>query len=173
MTPEFSRAERVETIGERPRDIRIEANEEERRRLAGRFRLIAIDRLEAVFALRRDGDDYAVTGRVTGDVVQACTATGEPVPAAIDEGIYLRFVEALDDGDEIELDEHSLDTVTFDGGAIDLGEAAAQTLALALDPFPRSPGAGETLTAAGILGEHQAGPFSALTELKNRLGQRK
>ena len=27
----------------------------------------------------------------------------------------------------------------FDGGAIDLGEAAAETMALALDPFPRGP----------------------------------
>ncbi len=173
MTPEFSRPERIETIGERARDVRIDATAEERRKLAGRFRLIAIDRLEATLSVARGADHYVVTGRVIGDVVQACTATGDPVRAAIDEPVELRFVEALGAGEELELDEHALDTIPFDGGAIDLGEAAAQTLALALDPFPRSERADEILQEAGVRGEEEAGPFSALTELKARLERRK
>ena len=54
--------------------------------------------------------------------------------------------------DEIELSEDDCDTVFYTGGAIDLGEAAAETLALALDPFPRSPGAAAALREAGVGG---------------------
>ena len=57
-----------------------------------------------------------------------------------------------------------------DSGAIDLGEAAAQTLALALDPYPRSPGAAAALKEAGVIGEGEAGPFGGLAALKGKLG---
>ena len=76
-------------------------------------------------------------------VVQACIASDEPVPARIDEPFILRFVpeSTLAQGDEIELSEADCDTLPYDGKVIELGEAVAETLALALDPFPRSPGA--------------------------------
>src|SRR3546814_10611416 len=47
VTPEFSRAIRLDTIGEQPRRIEIEADAAERAALAARFGLIAIDRLAA------------------------------------------------------------------------------------------------------------------------------
>ena len=53
--------------------------------------------------------------------------------------------------------------------SIDIGEAAAETLALALDPYPRAPDAGEALKAAGVKGEEEAGPFAALAALKGKL----
>jgi len=43
----------------------------------------------------------------------------------------------------------------------------ADTLALALDPFPRGPNADVALKAAGVLSEEQAGPFAALAALKS------
>ena len=42
-------------------------------------------------------------------------------------------------------------------------------MALALDPFPRAPGAEEALRAAGVIGEGEAGPFGALAGLKAKL----
>jgi uncharacterized protein YutE (UPF0331/DUF86 family) len=62
-----------------------------------------------------------------------------------------------------------MDTVFYSGGAIDLGEAAAETLALALDPFPRSPAAAAALKEAGVLSEEEAGPFGALAGLRDKL----
>ena len=47
MNPEWSRPERLDTIGEGDRTIAIEANEPERRKLAGRFGLVSVDRLQA------------------------------------------------------------------------------------------------------------------------------
>ena len=105
-------------------------------------------------------------------MVQSCSVTGDPVPVAIDEPVDLLFVaEPGDAQDEIELSEDACDTMFHDGAAIDLGEAAAETMALALDPFPRGPGAEACLKQAGVLGEEEAGPFAALAALKDKLGR--
>ncbi|MCW6535046.1 YceD family protein [Sphingomonas lycopersici] len=169
--PEFSRPERLDTIGEAPRTVTIEADIDERRRVAGRFGLIAVERLAATFAIRRDAAGVIADGRVTAAVTQACTVTGDPLPATIDEKVTLRFVSAGTSEEEVELGEESLDTIEIDGGAIDLGEAAAETMALALDPYPRGPRAAEALREAGVVDEGQSGPFGALAALKDKLGK--
>ena len=171
MTPEFSRPERIDAIGEGARRIEIVADEAERAKVAARFGLIAVDALSAWFDVRRDGAGVVVTGRVFAAVVQACSATGDPVPAGIDEPVELRFVVSLGNDEEVELAEDALDTVEIEGGAIDLGEAAAETLALALDPFLRSPNAAAALKAAGVVGEDEVEPFGALAGLKALLGK--
>ena len=171
MTPEFSRPIRVDTIGDGERTVEVEANEDERRRLAGRFGLLAIGRLAATFAVRREAGGMLATGTVEAAVTQACSATGEPIEATVNEAVALRFVEDIaGDGDEIELSGDALDTLPIEGGAIDLGEAAAETMALALDPFPRAPGAEEALRRAGVMREEEVGAFGALAGLKAKLG---
>lgn len=175
MIPEFSRPERIDTIGPGERTIAVEADADERRRLAGRFGLVGIERLAASFAVHRDGAAIVAAGRVEAAVTQACSVTGDPVAALIEEAVTLRFVEddAGADG-EIELESDALDTMPIEGGAIDLGEAAATTMALALDPFPRSAGAAAALAAAGVIDEVQAeqrqSRFGALAGLKGLLG---
>ena len=168
--PEFSHPLRADTIGDEPRTVAIEADEGERAALARRFELVAIDRLAAHFMIRRDAMGIVGDGRVEAAVTQACSVTGDPLPASIDEPVALRFVEADDSGqEEIELTDGDLDVIPYDGGAIDLGEVAAETMALALDPFPRGPGAESALKAAGVISEEEAGPFSALAGLKDKL----
>ena len=171
MTPEFSRIERLDTIGERERAVTIEANEAERAAVAKRFGLLAVDALGGVMTVRREAAGIAVGGRVTASVVQACSVTGEPLPVEVDEPVALLFVEALGETeDEVELASDALDTVVIEGGGIDLGEAAAETMALALDPFPRSPEAAAVLKKAGVLSEDEAGPLSGLAAaLKDKL----
>jgi uncharacterized metal-binding protein YceD (DUF177 family) len=56
--------------------------------------------------------------------------------------------------------------VFYDGAAIDLGTAIADTLALSLDPYPRSASADAALKEAGVLSEEQASPFAVLAKLK-------
>ena len=172
MTPEFSRSLRLDQIGAGDHKLHIVADAAERAALAQRFDLLSLDRLEADYAVRRDAAGVLATGRLTGAVVQACVATGAGVPATIDEPFTLRFLpEPGDDApEEVELDAGDCDTMFYTGGAIDLGEAAAETLALALDPFPRAPGADAALREAGVLGEGEAGPFAGLAALRDRLG---
>lgn len=172
-TPEFSRLRRLDTLGGKPVAAQIEAEEAERAALADRFGLIAIRSLAADLTLVRDGDSVTVTGRVTADVDQPCIATGDPVAAQIDEPLLLRFLPeamiAAPGVDEIELAEPDCDVVGYAGGAIDLGEAVAESMALALDPFPRSPDAESALKAAGVISEEEAKPLSAFAGLKDKL----
>jgi uncharacterized metal-binding protein YceD (DUF177 family) len=171
VTPEFSRPHRLDRIGAGDTHVEITADEAERAALARRFDLVAIDRLDARFALRRDATGIVASGRLSGAVTQSCVATGDPVPAAIDEDFRLRFFPepGEDAPEEVELDADDCDAVFSTGGAVDLGKAAAETLVLALDPFPRSARAAETLRQAGVLGEDEAGPFGALAGLKDKL----
>ena len=170
MTPEFSRPDRVDTIGDRARAIGIAADEAERAALAQRFDLVAIERLDAQLSVRREGGGITVTGTVVAAVVQACSVTDDPIAVEIEEPVALRFVETLDLADEIELEETALDTVEIEDGIIDLGEAAAETMALALDPFPRGPNAAAALRAAGVISEEELVPYNALAEaLKAKL----
>lgn len=169
MTPEFSRPVRVDTIGEGTRTETVEAGEAERAALAERFGLIAIDRLAGSFTLRRATGGILVSGRVTAAATQGCSITGEPLPATVDEATELRFVDDLAGGEEVELDDEAIDVLPLEGAAIDLGEIAAETLVLALDPFPRGPNAEAALKEAGVISESEAGPFGALAGLKDKL----
>ena len=83
--------------------------------------------------------------------------------------MYLREIGChplLTHDEEIELGERDCDTVFHDGAAIDLGGAIADTLALCLDPYPRSAAADAALKEAGIMTEEQASPFAVLAKLR-------
>lgn len=175
--PEFSRPHRLDQIGAGESQVHIAATPEERAALAARFDLPSIELLEADYAIRRDAAGIIARGRITARVTQSCIATGDPVPASIDEDFAIRFLPETDTAseDEVELDSDECDTVFYTGSAVDLGEAAAETMALALDPFPRSPAAEETLRQAGVLSEEEArrqaeesGPFGALAALRGK-----
>jgi len=173
VTVEFARPQRVDTIGDDARTIDIDADAQERAALAKRFDLIGIEKLTGKFTIRRDAAGIVAEGRVQAEVTQACSITGDPLPATVDEPVALRFVAEEDSGqDEIELGDSDIDVIPYDGGTIDLGEVAAETMALALDPFPRGPNAEVVLKEAGVLSEEQAGPFGALAGLKDRLGKK-
>jgi uncharacterized metal-binding protein YceD (DUF177 family) len=170
IAPEFSRPQRLDAIGKGELRVEISADRGERAALAKRFALIAIDRLDAVMTVYRDATGVVARGHLSGAVVQPCSVTGDPVPAQIEEDFAIRFIpEGTPEADEVELSDADCDTVFYSGGAIDLGEAAAETLALALDPFPRSPGADAALRDAGVLGEDETGPFAALAKLKKQV----
>jgi uncharacterized metal-binding protein YceD (DUF177 family) len=176
---EFPRLVRLDAIGQAPHDVRFAADEAERAALAERFALASLESLDVEAAVRRDGATVFADGRVTARVVQSCVATGQPLPADIAEPFALRFAPESEEGDaeEIELSDADCDTLSYSGGAIDIGEAAAETLLLALDPFPRAPDADETLRRAGVIAEEDAAalekpapsPFAALQGLKDRL----
>jgi len=170
VKPEFSRPERLDTIGERERIVEIVATEDERAALAKRFALLSITRLDARLGIKRTDSGIVVKGRVTGAAVQACSVTDEPLDTQIDEPVALLFVDQLvSEGDEVELSDDALDTVAIEGGTIDLGEAAADTLALSIDPFPRGPNAAAALAAAGVISEDEFRPANAFSDLKARM----
>ena len=170
MTPEFSRPYRLDTLGQ-PKPLVISATPEECAALAKRFDLQGLDALKAEATLTPGAAGIDAKGRMRANVVQSCVVTGEPVPARIDLPFTIRFVaaDAAPEGDEIELSAEDCDVMEHDGQVIDLGEAVAQTLLLALEPYPRSPNAEARLKQAGVLSEGEAGPFGALAALKDKM----
>lgn len=151
----------------------IVADDDERHAVAERLGLLNLDRFEAHAVLSRDGQKVRANGRLKAALQQSCVATGEPVPAHIDEPFELRFMpepKGRGPEEEVELSEDDLDTIFHDGSAIDLGGAIADTLALSLDPYPRSAGAEAALKEAGVMTEDEASPFAALAALKSKLG---
>ena len=147
--------------------IDLIADEAERREIAERLDLSSLERLEAHASLALDSDRVRATGRVAASLEQRCVVTGEPVAAHVDEPFDIAFVPEPQAGDEeIELRREDCDLVFHDGATIDLGSAIADTLALALDPYPRSASAEAALREAGVLSEEEAGPFAMLAQLK-------
>lgn len=151
----------------------LNADEAECAAIAERLGLRGLARLEAHAVLTRDGEKIRATGRIKASLEQSCVATGDPVPAHVDEPfdiIFLSEPKAGGPDQEIELGAEELDTMFHDGSAIELGSAIVDSLALALDPYPRSAGADAALKEAGVLSEEEAGPFAALAALKEKLG---
>ncbi|KQT50758.1 metal-binding protein [Aureimonas sp. Leaf454] len=130
--------------------IRFVARDDERKGLAQRLDIPAVERLEAdvtVEAWRNEG--VRIIGDYGADVVQSCVVTLEPVRQTIEETIDLVFVpeqsrlarpDTTADG-ELHLDPEGDDIPeTFTGDRIDFGAVLSELVALALDPYPRAAG---------------------------------
>lgn len=164
--PEFSR--RIDGLRLSPsgEQYEISAKAEERAALAKRFDLLALDRLEAKVTLTpMAGGYYRLVAGFEAELIQSCAITAEPVPAQIAESFSLTY-GPVEGSSEIVLDGDAEPVEPLDDGMIDIGEAVAQQLSLALDPFPRAPGA--SLEAAADLSDLSPGesPFAALAKLR-------
>jgi len=168
--PEFSRIIKLDQLGKAGTTHTIAPTDDERAALARRFGLLALDRMEADYALTEEDGALMARGQLRAALSQPCVATAEPVPETIDTPFAIRFIpESLEPvGDEIEVDGEDFDTVIYIGESIDVGEAIAETLALALEPYPRSPNADAFLKDAGVLSEGQASPFAALLAMATK-----
>ena len=163
--PELSRPIDERQITAKP--ITIEAGAEERKALARRFGIVAIHQLQATVALERAGEAVMARGRLHAAIVQSCAVSGEDLAVRIDEPLALRFVPAAEpEEEELELAESDLDEIPFEGHVFDLGEAVAQSLALAIDPYATGPEAERVRKEAGLSDEAASGPFAALAALK-------
>lgn len=156
------------------RVLSIEADAETCARIAKRLALVALDRFAVTSEVRAIAGGIGAKGEVQAHVVQACAATDLPLPATITEPFDLRFLRDVDapvgEDEEIEVGSADLDLLPLEGDRADLGEAAVQTLSLALDPFPRHPDATRILAEKGVLSEEAAGPFAALAKLRGKPG---
>ena len=172
MTDRFAHQLRLDQIRDGER-LDLVADEAECRAIAGRLDLERLERMEAHVTLAREGEIVRAEGRLLAALDQSCVVTGEPVSAHVDEPFELMFMpepQGSRADEEIELGEQECDVVFYEGGMIDLGSAIADTLALSLDPYPRSASAEAALKEAGVLTEEQASPFAVLAALKGGAG---
>lgn len=150
------------------KQVRLEADEAERAALSRRFGIVRIDRLEADLVLRRRDRTVEAEGTLEADIVQPCAVSAEDLPVAVREPIAVRFVpeaRSYTHDEEIELTAEECDEIEYAGSHFDLGEAVAQTLALAIDPFLTGPDAEQARKRPEFNEEDDAGPFAALKGL--------
>ncbi len=170
ITPEFSRQMSWGSITRQEKREELEATPAERVALAERFGILEIGALRASLRLRLEaGGAVRVRGRMSAEVVQACVVTLEPVPQVVEEPVDLRFVHASAERDEEdEPDPEGPDEIPVEGDQLELGEAVAEQLSLALDPYPRAPGAVLALDdgATAEPEPRRPNPFASLAGLK-------
>jgi uncharacterized metal-binding protein YceD (DUF177 family) len=137
IKPEFSRPIR---LGLDSRDVALDATPAECAALVARFGILGIGNLSARIRLEPEtGGSIRARGMLVAEVEQACIVTLDPVRQWVQAPIDLRLLnEGESPGDD---DPDSPDEIETSGGMVDLGEAVAEQLALALDPYPRAEGA--------------------------------
>jgi uncharacterized metal-binding protein YceD (DUF177 family) len=161
---EMSRLIDARNLPEGPLDI--SASTEECAALAQRFDLVAVRQLTARITLTPDGQTVRAHGVLDADVVQSCAVSAEELEVGIHEPVELQFVPpAKDLPAEMELEPEMLDQIEMEGGRFDLGEALAQTLGLAIDPYLEGPNAEEARRKAGLLDPSDTSPFAALKDM--------
>ncbi len=181
-TNEFSRRLLIEPWPGGALSVDVSADAAERRALAARFDLLEVHALRGHGRLERRGDEVILRGWLEADVVQECVVTLEPAPAHIRQPIERRYrlggtTEAAQARYEphgtVVLDDDADEVEAVIGREIDVGEAFAEELGTALDPYPRATGA---VLDAGDLGPHVSvgsadrldRPFAALRRLQEK-----
>jgi hypothetical protein len=105
-------------------------------------------RLSARLTLQPWLDGVEITGGMEARFTRLCGLTLEPFDLGLDESVFLRALPAGSahapppPTGEVDLECEAEDPPEVLGAeGVDLGDLVVQTLALALDPFPRKPGA--------------------------------
>ncbi len=140
MQLEMSRPIAFERVGPRGLDVTVEASAEESVALAERMGLPEVGSLVCRFRLTPEGKTRVrAEGHLQAVVVQTCVVSLENFESVVEEDFVVRFVPAAEIREDVDLDDD--DEVAIENGLLDVGEAAAEQLGLALDPYPRMPGA--------------------------------
>ena len=155
------------------RDVEVMPDAEERSAIAQRLGLSSIDRLAVKLHAVKFRGGIRVTGRLTATVTQPSVVTLEPVQQEIAEPVDRIFLpgeekayagtadaEVFVDLEGDDLPDH------FEGNEADLTDLIVETLALAVDLYPR--GTGETLDNKGDPPDATDSPFAALKALKDK-----
>lgn len=167
---------RIEEIKQRGSRIAVRAEAGELAGIARMLELPSLEKLEARYLLTRNGERVKLEGGIEASLHQTCIVTLDAFPVTLSVPLKLDFApeapenprrkSADEDGGEIDievrLNEDDPPEPIVDG-VIDLGAVTLEFLALALDPYPRKPGAA---FAEPVPEEPPESPFAALARLK-------
>ena len=161
--PELCRPLAVDRVGPGGLAVEVRANPAECAALAARMAIPAVLDLLCRFRLSAvPGAVVLAEGNLQARVVRTCVVSLEEFETLTEERFRLRFVPAGRESDDD--DPESDDEIAYAGATIDLGETAAEQLALALDPYPRKPDA----VLPDAAGDPVDLPFAALARLPRR-----
>lgn len=173
--PLFDAIVRIDKLPTNGRTISVDADETTRARIAEALKLMAVERFVADLTVAPMRGGLRAQGRLKARIVQSSVVSFEPVPQNIDEEVDRVFLpvghtahapapgteEIFIDLEDDDFPDH------IDGPEVDLSALLIETLALAIDPYPRREG--EDLSTLGINAiEDDSGPFAALRQLKDK-----
>ena len=169
--PELSRPFDIHGLPPAGRDYVVTATPDECARVARRLALRDLRSLAARVQLTPvAGGGVRISGAFAADLVQDCVVTLAAVPSHVKADIGVTLVrEDIGADSEIEVGLDGDDVEALRGDVVDLGEVVVEQLALAIDPYPRAPGAVFSPVEPG--GAGRAGPsespFAVLAKLKS------
>jgi hypothetical protein len=144
-------------------------DQEQRETIARALGLDHLTEFQGDVVLRPWLDGVEISGRLQALAGRTCGLTLEPFDERVDETFIRRIVSQASAaasqtiGGELVIDPEAEDPPDVaDGDTIDLGAILVEELALALDPFPRKPGAAFEAPPSEAL----ASPFAVLRSLK-------
>jgi len=174
--PPISRPLKVEEIRDGASGV-IDATQSEMADIARMLDLVGLAALAFTYRLHHGGGGrLRLTGRLKASLTQTCVVSLDPVEASIDVPVEVEFwpvsmIEELEQAAEEPGGSGRLDwPEPIAGGKIDLGPAIYETLATALDPYPKREGVSFDWSQGAPDGDRAGGtsPFAALAELKRR-----
>ncbi len=161
MSPELHHPVALDRIGPNGAAVAVDAGPGELPAIAARLCIVSLAKLHCTFKLRRIGaTTIEAQGALSAQVTETCVVTLDTFDHDVQETFTVHFVPSGTEDDDP--DPEAIDQIPFNGGAIDLGEAAVEQLALALDPYPRKPGA----VLPHDLAAEPEGPFAGLSALR-------
>lgn len=157
--------------------IEVEASAAERAALAEAYHLVGLSSLKARLNLAKRGPVIRITGTLKAHLTQTCVVTMEPFESDVEDQIELEFAppayvtEAWERLAQLEASGSNEDLPEppdqIVDGKIDLGALTSEALALALDPYPKKPGAAFEGPADAAPSPEES-PFAVLARLKGQ-----
>ena len=159
MSAELFRPVGLAKIGPAGTRIGVVATAEECVALAARMGIPAVHALSCVFDLtpaKTDPGRIRAEGVLSGRVTRECVVSAEEFETPVSDHFVVFFVPEGAENEDVDPDTE--DEILYRGDSIDLGEAAAEQLALSLDPYPRIEGA----EMPEMEDDGESSPFAAL-----------
>lgn len=169
----------ADRVTEKGQHVTVVAEDAARAALARELGCPAIADLSGRFHLRRKGREVLVTGTVVARLTRTCVVTLEPFEVVVEEPVEVSFAEPRNVGPKPDAGRRrrpAPDEPAFEpgededdapdpivNGMIDLGALATEFVAIALDPYPRKPGAAFVPPAEAV---EDVSPFAGLAALK-------
>ena len=164
---------RIDSMPPKGRDLALAASEEEREAIAAQLAITAVEMLRVRLHADKFRGGFRVKGRLEAVVKQPSVISLEPVRQEIAEDIDRIFLPGGEKpfagvaGAETFVDLEGDDVPDhFEGPEADLSDLIIETLALAIDPYPRAEG--ESIGDLGLESSESddSSPFSRLRALK-------
>jgi uncharacterized metal-binding protein YceD (DUF177 family) len=169
--PPYSYPLELASIPQQGTEVRLSADAAERARIATWLGALEVSSLRATVRLARQEDDsYRYEAEFSGEVVQACSVTLDPVPAAHSGAFTRRYRVAPRSARRavrnvpVEVDPAEDAPEILESSLLDIAAPVLEELSLMLDPYPRAPGV--TFEPPKEESDAKDNPFAVLAKLK-------